>query len=115
MSKKEKKQRAWANLSDDAFAKVQDLEAVLATNKETVQALQESINIHTLGKEHLQSEELTVIREQFEYIIDAHTKSRQNLMEYNINAKLFLDVLRETEDQKTLELVETLLRLVAFK
>ncbi len=114
MSKKEN-QRAWANLSEDAFAKVQDLEAVLATNKETVQALQESINIHTLGRESLQSEEVAVIKEQFDYIIESHTKSRQNLMEYNINAKLFLDVLRETEDAKTLELVETLLRLVAFK
>jgi hypothetical protein len=36
-------------------------------------------------------------------------------MDYNINAKLFLDVLRETEDQKTLELIEYLLKLVAFK
>lgn len=114
MSKKEN-QRAWANLSEDAFGKVQDLEAVLATNKETVQALQESINIHTLGRESLQSDDVVIIRDQFDNIIESHTKSKQNLMEYNINAKLFLDVLRETEDPKTLELVETLLKLVAFK
>lgn len=114
MSKKEN-QRAWVNLSEDAFAKVQDLEAVLATNKETVQALQESINIHALGLGKLDGDELTLVREQFDYIINAHTQSRQNLMEYNINAKLFLDVLRETEDSKALELVEYLLKLVAFK
>lgn len=110
-----KKQRAWSNLSEDSFAKIQDLEAVLATNKETVKALQDSVNIHTAGLGKLEGDELQVIREQFERIIEAHTQSRKNLMDYNINAKLFLDVLRETEDPKTLELVETLLKLVAFK
>jgi hypothetical protein len=113
MAKKEK--RAWSNLSEEAFKKVQDLEAVLATNKETVQALQESVNLHTLGLGYLNVEGLETIKEQFEFIISRHGESKQNLMEYNINAKLFLDVLRETEDRKALDLVEYLLKLVAFK
>lgn len=113
MAKKQK--RAWENLSEDAFKKVQDLEAVLATNKETVHALQESVNLHQLGLGHLGGTGLEPIKEQFEYIITKHTESKQHLMEYNINAKLFLDVLRETEDRKALDLVEYLLKLVAFK
>jgi hypothetical protein len=107
--------RTWSNLSDAAFTKIQDLEALFATNKETIDALQGSIDLHTLGLEKLTGETLLPIKEQFDYIIDSHSNSRKKLMDYNINAKLFLDVLRETEDQKTLELIEYLLKLVAFK
>lgn len=107
--------RKWSNLSNEAFTKIQDLEGVFATNKETVDALQGSINLHTLGLEKLDGEVLLPIKEQFEYIIDSHSTSRQRLMDYNINAKVFLDVLKETKDKKTLELIEFLLKLVAFK
>ncbi len=107
--------RTWQNLTDDSFEKIQDLQAVIATNKETIEAFQESIDIHSAGLVLLNTEEVQLIKDQFEAIIERFTTSRDNLINYNENATNFLNSLKETNDPAALQLIESILKIVAFK
>lgn len=115
MKEQKNTKRTWGNLNDESFKKIQDLQAVLANNEETIKALQESIEIHTEGLTLLTTERSQIIREQFEYIIEKHTSSLKNLTTYNENAKMFLSFLEKEDNEDALFLITTLLKLVAFK
>jgi len=108
-------QRTWSQFSDRAFTKFQDLEAVIATNEETIDALEESIQLHTKGQALLNTEETQGLKEQFQYIIERHTESKHNLQEFNDNAKIFLDLLREESQEKVLKVIEQIFTVVSFK
>lgn len=107
--------RAWPFLSPEAFKKIQDLEAVVAHNKETITALGESIRIHSTGLDMLIGEEVEPIREQFNYIINKFNESQANLVKFNEDAEAFLGYLSVTQDQETLNKFEAILKIVAFK
>lgn len=112
---KEIKQRAWSQLSNEAFTKIQDLQAVIATNKETMVALDESIRVHQAGLELLVGEKVEQIAIQFKAIIENFKKSYENLERYNEDAQALLDGLKTETDEKVLMYIEAFLRIVAFK
>lgn len=107
--------RAWPNLSEDAFHKMQDLQAVVSHNDETIKALDDSIRVHGLARELLVGEEVAPITEQFDYIVKTHGDSRDNLVNYNENAKYFIELAKEVTDPEKLDLLESMLKIVAFK
>lgn len=107
--------RRWENLSPEAFKKIQDLEAVVANNKETMVALDEAINVHKDGLELLNTDSVEPIRVQFQTIIENFNKSYENLAKYNMEAENLLSYLESEYDVNTLLIVETLLKIVAFK
>jgi exonuclease VII small subunit len=108
-------QRTWSQFSEQSFRKFQDLEAVIATNEETIVALDESINVHKKGQQLLNTEDTQGLSEQFQYIIDKHTDSRHNLQSFNDNANVLLGLLREETGEKVLQVVEQLFTIISFK
>lgn len=115
MNEELKTKRAWSNLSDEAFKKIQDLQAVVANNKETMEALRHAIDVHTSGLELLTTDAVEPIRDQFNSIITNFSTSYDNLGKYNYTAEEFLNRLESTNSNETLLLIEALLKLVAFK
>lgn len=107
--------RAWAQLNEESFKKIQDLEAILANNRETVLALEESIRVHSEGLNLLNTPGVERVRDQFGNIIEAQSKAKDNLLSYNANATDFINKLRSTDDQETIALVEAFLKIVSFK
>lgn len=108
--------RSFSNLSEEGFKKIQDLQAVVISNQETLLALEEAISTHSKGLELLNdNKEVEQLSVQFKLIIDNFSKSHSNLLNYGTNASLFLKLLEDTTDQQALDLVEALLKIVAFK
>ena len=95
---------------------MQDLQGVVATNDETVKSLKMSITAHGKGAVVLgENEDTKPLAEQFVHIIGSHTASKDNLMKFNVDAKLFIGRLKEEKDPHTLEMIESILKIVSFK
>jgi hypothetical protein len=109
------KQRNWKQFSQESFKKLQDLDAVVANNTETIEALGESIEIHRAGLELLVGDQVAQIRNQFEVIIERLEESRANLVKYNERASFLLDRLEVTTELNEVILMESILKIVAFK
>ena len=108
--------RTWKNLSDEGFKKLQDLQGVSATNDETIKLLGESIAVHGKGAEVLATDEETKpLVDQFMTIAANHLKSKDHLMKFQVDAKLFMERLKIEKDEHTLKMIEMLLKIVSFK
>jgi len=108
--------RSWNKLSDDGFKEMQDLQGVVATNDDTIKLLGESVAIHTKGAEVMATDpETEKLVEQFISIAAGHTKSKDHLMKFQVDAKLFIARLKLEKDEHTLKMIEMILKIVSFK
>lgn len=116
MGKQKNERRRWPQLSDDAFKKIQDLEAVVNHNDETIKLLDESVDVHKAGMIVLNNNDKTKrLVAQFGNIIDTHTSQGDNLKKFNVDAKIFLALLKQCKEAGQIKLVESLLKIVSFK
>jgi len=116
MGKEKNQRRSWSRLNEESFVKIQTLEAVVAGNTDTIKALDESIAVHGKGAILLgDNEDTKPMAEQFVHIIGSHTKSSDNLKKFNVDATIFLALLKQEKDPAALKLVEAMLKIVSFK
>lgn len=109
--------RTWSQYNDESFKKLQMLEAVIATNKETSLAYGASVDEHTIAlatMKNAKKDKLNTIIEKFDAIILAHKSSKTNLDQFNIDANKLLNKLRKLDSEKDAEKIELVNDLLAI-
>lgn len=110
-----KVERTFPQFSDEAFKKIQKLQSTVAGNLEVAQAYQGSIMVHSIAIERLKPEkEVAQLVDVLEATSSTQTKTRDSLLEYNKNANVVIEQLKNLEDEKTIKLVEDLFKLLDF-
>lgn len=118
MSKKNKNVkivRTFPQFNDETFKKIQKIQSVLADNLEVARAYQDSIVVHTKGRELMRGHnDVLPLVENFEGVISAHTKSRDNLLKFNTEISPIIEELKTIQDHSQIELIEKLFKLINF-